>query len=67
VQEITLFSFRYFDLLSRKWVRGRYVTTLDDLAARYGAFQISGPPEIRRVEDAATLSASHLAGGPPKG
>jgi hypothetical protein len=67
VREIALFPFRYFDLLSRKWVRARYLATLDDLAARYGAFQVVGPPEIRRAEDAATLSASHLAGGPARG
>jgi hypothetical protein len=66
-KEFVLFPFRYFDLLSRKWVRARYLATLDELAARYDAFQIVGKPEIRRVYDPATLTAGHLARSPGKG
>jgi hypothetical protein len=67
VREITLFPFRYFDLLSRKWIKAHYVATLEELAARYDAFQIVGKPEIRRVDSSDRLTAGHLVRSPGKG
>jgi hypothetical protein len=44
---LVLFPFSYYDLLRRRWMRARYVASLDEIAARYGCFRIEGLPEIR--------------------
>jgi len=47
---LELFPFRFRDPLTKKWVRARYVAELHEIAARYGEFEVVGPPEIRDVD-----------------
>ena len=47
---LKLFPFRYRDRLTGKWVRARYVAERHEIAARYGKWEIIGPPEIREVD-----------------
>lgn len=61
-QLLTLYPFRYFDLMRRKWYSGRYVATIEEIAARHAAFRIVGAPEIREISEANKLSAGHLVG-----
>ncbi len=42
-----LYPFSYFDLMRRRWMRARYVASLDNIAERYGCFRIEGPAEMR--------------------
>jgi hypothetical protein len=63
VNRITLFPFSYFDLRTRRWVRARYRARLEEIAVRYPAFRIAGPPEIREG-DGTGNTAGHLARGP---
>ncbi len=44
---IELYPFRFRDPRTGKWVRARYVATLDELKSRYREWEIIGPPEIR--------------------
>lgn len=46
---LELWRFSYFDALRRKWYRGRYVATLEDIGTRYGPFKLHGSPEVREV------------------
>lgn len=48
---IALYPFRFYDLVTRKWWRARYVCELPQIAERYAAFQIIGRPELREVPD----------------
>lgn len=57
-----LYPFAYFDPLRRKWMRARYVATLEDIAKRYPAFRITGAPELRTEGGGGT--AGHLARSP---
>lgn len=59
-----LFPFESFDLLRRRWVKARYKATIEELAARYPAFRVTGQPEIRPHLHPSQLSAGHLI--PPK-
>jgi hypothetical protein len=45
---LILFPFRFRDPLSGKWVRARYVAERNVIAERYGEWEITGPPELRR-------------------
>src|SRR5678816_2611898 len=47
---LELFPFRYRDPCTGKWIRTRHVATREDIAARYGEWEIVGPPEIRDVD-----------------
>jgi hypothetical protein len=49
---LELFSFRFRDPLTGKWVRARYRASLTDLEQRYGEgrYRVTGPPEIREVD-----------------
>jgi hypothetical protein len=47
---LELFPFRYRDRLTGKWVKARYVAERHEIAARYGEWEIIGPPEIRNVD-----------------
>ena len=47
---LELYPFRFRDSLTKKWVRARYVAELHEIAARYGEYEIIGPPEIRDVD-----------------
>lgn len=48
-RRIALYPFSYFDLRRRKWLRARYVASLEQMAERYPCFRIEGAPEIREV------------------
>ena len=61
---ITHYAFEYFDPLRRRWVRARYMTSIEEIAQRYGPFRLLGKPLVREVsEDPLTLVAGHLARG----
>ena len=47
---LELFPFRYRDRVTGKWVKARYVAERHEIAARYGEWEIVGPPEIRDVD-----------------
>jgi hypothetical protein len=44
---LELYPFRFFDDVTKKWARARYVAELHEIAARYDRWEIIGPPEIR--------------------
>ena len=44
---LLLYPFRFFDDVTKKWVRARYVAELHVIAERYAQWEIIGPPEIR--------------------
>jgi hypothetical protein len=41
------YPFRFFDDVTKKWARARYVAELHVIAERYEKWKIIGPPEIR--------------------
>src|SRR5437762_10900487 len=41
------YPFRFFDDVTKKWTRARYVAELHVIAERYAQWEIIGPPEIR--------------------
>jgi hypothetical protein len=42
------YPFRFFDDVTKKWTRARYVAELHVIAERYSQWEIIGPPEIRK-------------------
>jgi len=42
-----VYPFRYRHEQTGKWVRARYLAGLDEIAARYSKWEITGPPETR--------------------
>jgi hypothetical protein len=44
---LVLYPFRFRDPVSGKWVRARYVAKRSEILARYGEWELCGPPEIR--------------------
>jgi hypothetical protein len=48
---LALYPFRFYDLVRRRWFRGRYVAEIHEIAERHAAFQLIGEPEIRVVPD----------------
>ena len=56
---LELFSFRYRDRLTGKWIRARYVATREDIAARYAEWTIDGEAEIRDVDPDARPFTPH--------
>jgi hypothetical protein len=40
---LELYPFRFRDPVTGKWVRARYRATLQDMAARYATWEITGP------------------------
>ena len=46
---LLLYPFRFVDPLAGRWVRARYRAALQDLAARYDRFEVTGEPEVRHV------------------
>jgi hypothetical protein len=47
---LELFSFRYRDSRTGKWIVARYRAELHEIAARYAEFEIVGPPEVREID-----------------
>src|SRR5258705_2563409 len=43
----SFYPFRFFDDVTRKWVRARYLAELDIIAERYAQWEITGLPDIR--------------------
>jgi hypothetical protein len=44
---LLLYPFRFRDPVTGKWVRARYKAERTEIAARYAAWELCGPPEIR--------------------
>lgn len=62
-----LYPFRFFDPIRGRWIRARYVATLETIRARYPQFELAGPPEIRETGDLyddATSRIVSLSPGP---
>jgi hypothetical protein len=49
---LLLYSFRFVDPLTGRWVRARYRASLDEIAERYDRWEIIGEPEVRYVVSA---------------
>jgi hypothetical protein len=47
-EPLTLYPFRFRDMLTGKWVRARYVAERSEIAKRYTEWEITGAPEIRQ-------------------
>ena len=47
---LVLYPFRFFDPIRKRWVRARYVATLQEIAERQEKWEITGPPEFRSVK-----------------
>jgi hypothetical protein len=43
---LVLYRFRYFDPVSKRWVKARYVAQRHEIAARYEQWGILGEPEL---------------------
>ena len=56
---IELYAFRYRDPIGGKWIRARYVATLEEIARRYQHFEILGPAQIRDVDPESRHFAPH--------
>jgi hypothetical protein len=56
---IELYAFRYCDPCNGKWVRARYVVTLEEIARRYSEWEIVGPAEVRDVDTDARYFTPH--------
>ena len=50
---VDLYTFRYRDPRTSKWVRARYVATQDEIAQRYAEWEIVGPADTRDVDTGA--------------
>ncbi len=48
---VVVYPFRYRHELTGKWVRARYTADLNEIAARYRDWEITGPPETRTPAD----------------
>ena len=49
MRTLVLYSFRFRDPLTGKWVRARHKLQVPALQRRYSEWEITGPPEIRDV------------------
>ena len=56
------YPFRFFDAVTKKWKRARYVAELHVIADRYAQWEIIGPPEIRTRGDSARDSFNPFRG-----
>ena len=41
---LTLYPFRYFDRVRGRWIKARYLSTMDEIAARHERWEIIGRP-----------------------
>ena len=48
--QIALYTFRYRDARTGKWVRARYRAMRDEIATRYAESEITGKAELRGDE-----------------
>ena len=64
VPRLELFPFSYFDPMRKRWIRARYVASLDEIKQRYAQYRIEGQPEIREfATDARIITDVHLRSG----
>ena len=49
---LELYPFRFRDSLTGKWVRARHRMQVPEMQRCYGKWEITGAPEIRRVQSA---------------
>jgi len=49
--ESLLYRFRYRDPLTGRWVRARYMATVEDISQRYATWELTGRAEVRRPID----------------
>ena len=47
---IALYPFRFLDPVSGRWVRARYRAERHVIEQRYAKWEITGEPEVRRVD-----------------
>jgi hypothetical protein len=47
---LVLYPFRFLDPLTGRWVRARYRAEREVIAQQYARWEITGEPEVRRVE-----------------
>jgi len=57
---LELYPFRYRDAVTGKWVRARYRATPQEIARRYAEFEITGPPEIRAIDQGTRYFNPHF-------
>jgi hypothetical protein len=50
VPTLVLYSFRFRDSLTRRWVRARHKMQVPELQRYYSDWEITGAPEIRHVQ-----------------
>ena len=63
--QVALYPHRFYDPITRRWHRARYVARLEQIAANGRPFQITGAPELREVDvDAVQLTAAHVQSSP---
>jgi hypothetical protein len=48
---LRLYAFRFYDSISKRWVRARYVATMEEIQTRHQQFEIIGEPELRKRGD----------------
>lgn len=48
---LELYPFRYRDPLTGRWINARYKATGEEIAARHGEWEITGPAEVRSPID----------------
>lgn len=46
---LLLYPFRFRDPVTGRWIRARYLATLEEIEARYAEVELLGPPERREV------------------
>lgn len=62
--QVALYRHRFFDPVTRRWRRARYVASLEQIAANGRPFQLTGA-ELRDLDaDASRQSAAHVQSSP---
>lgn len=46
--DVVLYPFRFKDPITGRWVRARYRASLEDIAARYAEWDVTGEPVTYR-------------------
>jgi hypothetical protein len=60
LNRVVLYPFEHFDVIRRKWIRARYVATLENIAMLGDPFRIVGQPEIREgPRDSRIITENH--------
>lgn len=61
---VALYPHRFYDPITRRWHRARYVARLSQIAENGRPFQITGAPEMRELGGAWSGSAGHVQSSP---